>query len=282
MTPEHLLSAAEALVAAARRAGADAADAVGRASVSHGVGVRLGALEDLDRSESVEAGLRVFVGRRSASVSTADLSSAAFTELAERAVAMARHAPEDPFAGLAPAEALASGPLPDLDIADPADPAPEALRERALAVEDAARAVAGVTNSEGGSATASRAIAALVTSNGFARVYEGAMHALSASVIAGEGGAMQTDYAARHARHLADLPDAEEVGRLAGERTVARVHPGTSAGGALPVVFDRRVSASLVEHLVGALAAPAVARKASFLLGREDSDLLPSRAGAGR
>lgn len=276
MTPENLLASAEALVAAARRAGADAADAVGRASVSHGVGVRLGALEDLDRSESVEAGLRVFVGRRSASVSTAELSSAAFTELATRAVAMARHAPEDPYAGLAPAEALARAPFADLDIADPADPSPETLRERALEAEDAARAVARVTNSEGGTATASRAVAALVTSNGFAQAYEGAAHALSASVIAGEGGAMQRDYASRSARHLADLPSPAETGRIAGERAVARLGPGSLASGPMPVVFDPRVSSSLVVHLLGAMGAPAIARKASFLAGREGERLFPA------
>lgn len=274
MNSQHLLDAAEALVSAARRLGADAADAVGRGSLSHGVGVRLGALEDLDRSESAEVGLRAFVGRRSASVSSADLSPAGLAELAERAVAMARHAPEDPYAGLAPAESLASGPFADLDIADSSDPSPEDLRERALAVEDAARAVAGVTNSEGGSATASQAAAALVTSNGFAASYRGSSHSLAASVIAGTGDGMQRDYAMRDARHLADLPGPEEIGRLAGERTIARLAPGSPASGTLPVVFSPRVSSSLVGHLLGAMTAPAIARKASFLVGREGEALL--------
>ena len=181
MQTEPLLDAAEALVAAARRLGADAADAVGRGSFSQGVGVRLGKLEDLDSSQSAEVGLRAFVGRRSASVSSADLSRAGIEELAERAVGMARLAPEDRFAGLAPPESLATGPFRELDIADPADPGPEMLRERALAVEDAARSVAGVTNSEGGSAGATRAAVALVTSNGFAAAYRGTAHSLSAS-----------------------------------------------------------------------------------------------------
>lgn len=275
MNSETLLDAADALVAAARRAGADAADAVGRASLSNGVGVRLGQLEDLERSEGIEAGLRVFVGRRSASVSSADLSHTAFTELAERAVAMARHAPEDPYAGLAPEDRLACAPFPDLDLADDADPSPEALRQRALEVEDAARSVAGVTNSEGGSASATCASAALVTSTGFARGYSGAAHSLSASVIAGEGGGMQRDYAVRSTRHFVDLPPPADIGRLAGERTVARLAPAAMESGAMPVVFDRRVSASLLDHLLGAMTAPAVARKASFLLGCEDEALLP-------
>jgi len=273
MNPNQLLDAAEALVSAARRLGADAADAVGRASVSNGVGVRLGALEELDSSESVEVGLRAFVGTRSASVSSADLSPGGIAELADRAVAMARLAPEDPYAGLAPAELLARGPLTELDIADDAVPSPELLRERARAVEDAARSIAGITNSEGGSATASRAASALVTSNVFAAVYQGTAHSLSASVIAGEGESMQTDYASRSARHLEDLPGAEGVGRLAGERAVARLGPGSLASGPMPVVFDARVAGSLVGHLLGAMGAPAIARKASFLAGRDDEAL---------
>jgi PmbA protein len=273
MQTQHLLDAAEALVTAARRHGADAADAIGRASLSHGVGVRLGALEDLDRSENAEVGLRAFVGYRSASVSSADLSPAGIPELAERAVAMARLAPEDRFAGLAPQDRLARGPFADLDIADAADPSPEILRERALAVEDAARAVDGVTNSEGGSASASAAAAALVTSTGFAAAYRGSSHSLVASVIAGNGEEMQRDYASRNARHLADLPDPGAIGRLAGERAVARLAPAVVPSGPVPVVFAPRVAGSLVGHLLGAMAAPAIARKASFLVGRDDADL---------
>ncbi len=273
MKSESLLDAAEALVAAARRHGADAADAIGRSSVSRGVGVRLGALEDIDSSEGSEVGLRAFVGRRSASVSSADLSRAGIEELAERAVAMARLAPEDPYAGLAPPDLLAKGDWPDLEIADSADPDPETLRARALEVEDAARAVAGVTNSEGGSASATRAIAALVTSTGFARYYRGTAHSLSASVIAGEGEGMQRDYAVRSARHLADLPAPEEVGRLAGLRAVDRFAPSTMRSRPMPVVFSSRVSASLVGHLLGAMGAPSIARKSSFLAGRGDEAL---------
>jgi PmbA protein len=275
MNSQKLLDAAQALVSAARRLGADSADAIGRASAANGVGVRLGALEELDSSESIEVGLRAFVGTRSASVSSADLSPAGIGELAERAVTMARLAPADPYAGLAPEEQLARGPFPDLQIADSTHLSPEALRERARAVEEAARGVAGVSNSEGGSATLARATSALVTSNGFAAVYEGTSHSLAASVIAGEGDQMQRDYASRSARHLEDLPGPEEVGRLAGERAVARLSPGTVRSGPMPVVFDARVASSLIGHLLGAMGAPAIARKASFLAGRENEALFP-------
>lgn len=273
MQSSELLAAAEALIDHAKAQGADAADATAHAGASHGVTVRLGVLEDIDRSESASVALRVFCGSRSASVSTSDLSRAGLAELASRAVAMARHAPEDPFAGLAPEAALARGPFPELGIDDGLDPSPEALRERAAEAEDAARAVAGVRNSEGGSATVGRGTSVLVTSTGFAAAYSGTTHSLSASVIAGEGEAMQRDYAARSARHLADLVSPAEIGRLAGERAVGRLDPATPASGAMPVVFDPRVSSSLVGHLLGAMAAPAIARKASFLAGREGDAL---------
>lgn len=275
MQPSELIAAADTLLTAARRLGADAADSSAHAGSAHGVSVRLGLLEDIDHSESAQVGLRAFIGRRSASVSTSDFSTAGLAELAERAVAMARHAPEDPFAGLAPAEYLARAPFPDLAIADAFEPSPEQLRDRAAEAEDAARAVGGVRNSEGGTATAARAVSVLATSEGFSAAFEGTSHSLSASVIAGEGEAMQRDYAVRSARHRSDLIPPADVGRLAGERAVARLAPAILRSGPMPVVFDPRISPSLVGHLLGAMAAPSIARKASFLLGRENERLAP-------
>lgn len=264
------------LIEAAMRAGADAADAVARAQSSEAVGVRLGKLEDVERSESEEAGLRVFVGQRSASVQASDFGPAAMQELAGRAVAMARLAPEDPYAGIAEPGQLAGDAPVDLELEDAAEPSPEQLRERALETEDAARAVQGVTNSEGGSASFARAVVAMAASNGFAGSYGATSHSLSASVIAGEGGAMQRDYAWRSARHAGDLLSPGEIGRLAGERSVARLEPGRLASGPMSVVFDPRVSPTLVGHLVAAMSGAAIARKASFLLGRLGDDLFPA------
>lgn len=270
------LSRCQDLVALARSLGADAADAVASANSSEGVTVRLGQLEEVERSESEEIGLRVFVGQKSASISTSDFAPEGLRALAERAVEMARHAPEDRYAGLAPEQALFTGDVIDLDLADATEPDPAALREAALATEDAARAVAGVTNSDGGSASASRSVAALVTSNGFARGYSGTAFSLTASVIAGEGSAMQTDYASRTARHLADLPAPDFVGRQAGERAVARLNPGTMPNKMMSVVFDTRVGGGLIAHLLGAMGAPSIARKSSFLLGKEDAQIFDS------
>ncbi|MDE2412753.1 MAG: TldD/PmbA family protein [Sphingomonadales bacterium] len=262
-----------ALIERARRAGADAADAIYSGSASESVTVRLGALEDVERSESEHLDLRVFVGRRSASIGSSDFSDAALSELAERAVAMARAAPEDQFAGLAPDALLTRGPFPDLDLADSAEPSPQALREQALAAEDAARAVVGVTNSEGGSASASARTFALATSHGFVGASSGTGHAISATVVAGEGSGMQRDYAWRTARHAADLPAAEEVGAQAGDRTVRRLNPGKLKSGPMPVVFDPRVGGSLIGHLLGAMSGSAIARRASFLLDKDGAQL---------
>ena len=265
-----------ALVERALRAGADTADAVYSGEVSEGVQVRLGQLEEVERSENEHVGLRVFTGKSSASIGSSDLGDAALEELAARAVSMARLAPEDQFAGLAPQDMLATGPTLDLDQVDEAEPSPQALRAIAEAAEDAARAVKGVTNSEGGGSSAGRSVFALATSHGFARAYQSTSHGLSASVIAGEGADMQRDYAWRSARHLADLPSAEEIGRMAGERAVARLNPGKLASGPMPVMFSPRVSGTLVGHLLGAMTGAAIARRASFLLDKDGVQLFDS------
>jgi len=256
------------LVAAAKRAGADAADAVYFRNVSTEVQVRLGALEDVGRSDGEEIGLRLFVGKRSASVSSSDLSSDALTALVERAAAMAREAPEDEYAGLAPRDRLLHGEAVEIDADDGLDPSPASLKERALAAEDAARGISGVTNSEGAGASAGRTLMALATSTGFARGFLTSGYGCSASVIAGAGAGMQRDYAYHSTRHLADLEAAEEIGARAGKRAVERLNPGKLASGSMPVVFDPRVGSSLIGHLASAITGAAIARRTSFLLGK--------------
>jgi len=264
LTPDQARDRAHDLVRRAAAAGADAADAVFAIDASTEVSVRLGKLEDVGRSEGSELGLRVFVGNRSASVSTSDEHG--LDALVDRAVAMAREAPEDPWAGLAPADRLLRGAPPSLDLDDGGAASPEELRDAALAAEDAARAVAGVTNSEGAGASASRAVWALATSTGFAGAYAATSYGVSASVLAGSGGAMQRDYAYHGARHRRHLEDPATVGRRAGEQAVARVDPAKLASGPMPVVFDRRVGGSLLGHLVGAIGGQAITRRTSFLL----------------
>ena len=254
------------LIELARRSGADAADAVYVGERSQGVSIRLGALEDVHRSEGEEIGLRVFRGHRSASVASSDLSRDALSALVDRALAMAAEAPEDRFAGLAPEELLFRGEPADLDLDDGGDPDPARLRERALAAEDAARAVKGVTNSNGGGASASASTLAVATSHGFTGATRATGYSCSASVVAGEGASMQRDYAWHSARHQSDLEEPVDIGTRASTRAVARLNPTRVKAGAMPILFDPRVATTLLGHFVGAISGSAIARQSSFLL----------------
>jgi PmbA protein len=266
LSPAAARDKASSLVELASRQGADAADAVYVGERSQGVSVRLGALEDVHRSEGEEIGLRVFIGRRNATISSSDLSKDALATLVERALAMAAEAPEDQYAGLAPEAMLFRGEPLDLDLDDGGDPDPAELKARALAAEDVARAVEGVTNSNGASASASASIFAIATSAGFAASTRATGYSNSASVVAGEAGSMQRDYAWHSARHAADLEAPEEIGARAAERAVSRVNPVSIKAGVMPVLFDPRVATTLLGHFVAAISAAAVARQASFLL----------------
>ena len=265
LTVDEARDRAADLVARARRAGADTADAVFAASGSTAVQVRLGALEDVERSEGQEIGLRVFVGRRSASVSGSDLSPQALAMLAERCVAMARLAPEDPYAGLAPDDLLFRGEAVDLDTNDGGEVSPEDLRAAALAADDAGRAIHGVTNSQGASASGGHAVTALATSHGFAAAYSGSSHGVSAQMLAGEGAGMQRDYHYSSARYRSDLDDPARIGAEAGRRAVARLNPERLKSGPMTVIFDPRVGPSLIGHLAAAINGASVARGTTFL-----------------
>lgn len=267
-SPQDARDIAESLVERGLAAGASAADALYVGDRSAEVQVRLGKLESASRSEGEEVGLRLFVGQQSATAASSDLSDDALASLVERCLAMARQAPEDPYAGLAPAELLQRGALPELDSEDGAEPPSDALRARALEAEQAALGVPGVTNSSGAGASASASMIALATSGGFSGAQRSTGHGVSAAVIAGEGSGMQRDHEWHSARHLAELESADAVGRRAGERAVARLDPSRPRPGRYPVIFDPRVSASLLGHLAGAITGSSVARKTSFLLDK--------------
>jgi PmbA protein len=258
---------AQRLVEAARRAGADAADAVAVRGVSQGVEVREGRVEESERSEGDDVGLRVLVGRRQAVVSTNDVSGDNVARLAERAVAMARVAPDDKYVGLAD-PALLARDFPDLDLLDPDLPSTAELERRAKEAEAAALGVAGVTKSGGASASAGIGGMVLVTSGGFHGAYLRSSQGISATAISGEGTGMERDYDYTSAPHGADLLTPDAVGRSAGERAVARANPRKVETCKVPVVFDPRVAGSLVGHLVGAINGASIARKSSFLKDR--------------
>ena len=255
-----------ALIDQARRKGADSADAVYVGDRSTSVGVRMGALEDVSRAEGEEIGLRLFRGQKSAAVASSDLSVDALAALVDRALAMAGEAPEDPYAGLAPEELLFRGTPVDLDLDDGGDPDPAELRQLALAAEEAARAVPGVTNSNGGSAAASASTFAIATSHGFSGATRASGYSCAASVVAGAGSDMQRDYSWHSARHLSDLEAPDAIGRRAGERAAARLAPVRVKGGTMPILFDPRVATTLLGHFIAAISGSAIARQSSFLL----------------
>lgn len=269
-----LLNRAEELIDLARTAGADQADAVVVRGRSRSVSVRLGKVENTESSEGDDFSLRVFVGKRVASVSANpgfDLKV-----LAERAVAMAKASPEDPYACLADEDRLAES-YPDLDLFDATEVSTEQLTDAALAMEEAALAVSGVSNSSGASTSAGMGGMVLVTSHGFSGSYMGTRFGRSVSVIAGEGTGMERDYDYDSRLFFADLDAPDKLGRVAGERAVARLNPRqVPTAQNVTVVFDPRVARGFVGHIAGAINGASVARKTSFLRDRMGQQVLKS------
>ena len=265
LDPKQLTDSVSALVEAAKRAGADSADAVAVRGRSTGVSVRLGKVENTEASEGDDISLRVFVGQRVASVSATAGSDP--NALAERAVAMAKVSPEDPYQGLADAAMLTKSPR-DLDLYDATELSASELRDHALAAEEAAMAVTGVTNSSGSGASAGLGGIVLATSQGFLGHYVGSRFSRSVSVIAGQGTAMERDYEFSSRLHFADLDAPATIGRKAAERAVRRLNPRKVKTAAVDVVFDPRVARGMAGHLAGAINGASVARKTSFLRDR--------------
>src|SRR5580692_28241 len=262
------------LIAKAKKAGADTADAVAVVGTSLSHARRLGKTEKLERSESQDLGLRVLVGKRQAIVSSSDRSPKMLAELVERTLAMARAVPEDPFCGLAdPAEIALD--WSQLDMLDPEEPSAETLIERARAAEETALAVPGITNSEGAEASWGRSRIALVASNGFAGGYSGSHHGVGASVISGSGTQMERDYDFASAVYAGDLRDPAEIGKSAGERAVKRLGARKMPTCRCSVVFDPRVARSFISHLLGAISGPSIARGTSFLKDRLGDMIFP-------
>lgn len=259
-----LTDRAERLVKAALAAGADSADAVAVRGLSQSIEVRDGAVEESESSEGDDLGLRVLVGRRQAVVSTNDMSGDGSKMLAERAVAMARVASEDKYAGLADVSQLAKS-FPELDLIDRGLPSVQQLEQMARAAEAAGLSVKGISKSGGASASAGIGGMVLVTSHGFRGAYLGSSHGVSMTAIAGEGTGMERDYDYSSVRHASDLESPDKIGRIAGLRAIERLNPRKVTTRKVPVVFDPRVANSLVSHLASAVNGASIARKTSFL-----------------
>jgi PmbA protein len=276
--PADLAALTDQLLAAARRAGADAADALAVDGTTLSIGVLKGRLEQAERAEGIEIGLRVLIGTRQAVVSSSDTRPDTIAEMAARAVAMAREAPEDPTVGLAdPAELARDWDAGALDLADPArEPAPAELQDAATQAEAAALAVAGVTKMDQSAAAYGRRSLHLAATNGFAGGYTRTDWSLSAVAITGEGTKMERDWYGESRTYGSHLPTPEEVGRRAGERTVARAGARKPPTGAFPVLYDERVASSLVGHILAATNGSAIVRGASWLRAALGERILPA------
>lgn len=268
----------QAMLSAARKAGADTADAIAVNGNSVAVDIRAGALEKAERAEGTDLGLRVLLGRRQATVSASDSRPETLTAMAERAVAMAREAPEDPYAGLADPDQLAKGwDLAALDLVDPApEPHPEALQRDALAAEAAALAVEGVTQVQSAGAAFGSHAVHIAATNGFSGGYSRTSRSLSCVAIAGTGTGMERDYDGDSRTYQSDLRGPQEIGTTAGQRAAERIGARKPATGSFPVLFDERIAASLIGHLLAAANGASVARGSSWLKDDLGQQVLPA------
>ncbi|WP_375254600.1 TldD/PmbA family protein [Yoonia sp.] len=275
---QSLSDLSEQILAAARAAGADAADAIAVDGTSQSITVRAGALEQAERSEGVDIGLRVFVGQRQACVSSSDTKPATLSQMAERAVAMAKEAPEDPHAGLAdPAQLTTRTATEKLELFDPSDePDPAALQDDAMRAEAAAMRVDGIAQVQSASAGYGRRRVHLAASNGFSAGYARSDRGISCVAISGTGAGMERDYDYDSRVFQADLRDAEEIGRIAAERAVARSGARKPKTGAYPVLFDERVASTLIGSLLQATNGMMIARGSSWLRDAIGQQVLPS------
>ncbi|NTU77186.1 MAG: TldD/PmbA family protein [Alphaproteobacteria bacterium] len=273
-TSSSQLELLKLVVDKARSAGAEAAEALTVEATSLSVSWRAGALESLEQAETGDVGLRVLIGKKQAIVSTSDRNPKSLDDAVDRAVAMAKAAPEDEFCGLAEPDEIAKS-WPDLEQADAYDVDAPRLIERARQAEAAALAVKGVTQCESTDASASQAIVAMVASNGFSGAYRRTSYGLSASVLAGEGTAMERDYDFTSSVYQLDLDDAAMIGRQAAERTVRSLGARKMPTSRVPVFFEPRVASSLLGHLASAISGSSVARGTSFLKDKMGQRLFP-------
>ncbi len=267
---QRLETLTQQLLDAAKRAGADSADAMALHGTSVEIDVRQGKLEQAERSEGIDIGLRVMIGQRQANVSASDTSAATIETLAARAVAMAKEAPEDPYIGLAdPSEFASEWDVAALELADPTvEPSAAELQEDARRAEAAAMAQDGVTQVQSAGASYGARDVWIATSKGFSGGYGRTGRSLSCVAIAGEGLKMERDYDGDSRTFQSDLRSPEDIGALAGQRAVERQGAIKPPTGAYPVMYDERISSGLIGHLLSAVNGAMVARGSSFL--RED------------
>ncbi len=273
-----LASLTDQMISIAKRSGADAADALAVNGTSISIDVRNGALEQAERSEGIDIGLRVFVGQRQACVSSSDASEATLQQMAERAVAMAKEAPEDPYAGLAdPAQLAKERDSDALQLFDPTEePDPATLQDDAARCEAAAMAIDGVSQVQAASAGYTHNAIHIAATNGFAGGYQRTRRGMSCQAISGTGTDMQREFDYDGRIFQVDLRKPEDIGRTAGERAVALAGARKPKTGSYPVVYDERIASSLIGHLTSAINGAAIARGSSWLREALGEQVLPA------
>lgn len=263
--PEEILNIAQDLINKAKDSGADHAEAVIIQSTDSGVEVRNGKVDNSDYSDSLGIGIRVLQGKQSATVSGSDLSPKGLKALLDRAIETAHFIPEDPYCAIAPENLLEKNPQYDLGCYDETDPSLDQLIDIAKTAEDVALTEEGITNSEGGNCSFGRYTVGLVTTNGFSGLYRKTLFGVSCCVLAGEGTAMERDYAYSTKTHFNMLEPAHIIGQKAAQRTLKRLHPQKMKSGNFPIIFEDRAGRSLLGHFASAISADRIARKTSFL-----------------
>jgi PmbA protein len=270
-----LLALVDVALREARTRGADQAEAAVSVDVGLSVSVRLGEVETVEYQRDRGMGVTVYFGTRKGAASTADLSEDALRETVAKACSIARFTAEDPCAGLADPDTLATA-IPNLDLSHPWAIEPEAACELARACESAAMAVdRRITNSDGAGVSSHSGVRAYGNSHGFAAAYPGSLHGISCAVIGVDGEQMQRDYWYSNARDWRELEAAEAVGRRSGERAVARLGARKLATTRAPVLYAPDVARGLIGHFTGAIRGGSQYRRASFLLDAAGQQIFP-------
>jgi PmbA protein len=271
---DRLAQLAGDVLAEARAQGASAAEVGLSEDEGLAVNVRLGEVETVEHSRDRALGLTVYLGQRKAHASSADFSPEAIRATVEQALAIARHTEPDEASGLADPELMARE-FPDLDLWHPWALDAESAIEIGIRCEDAGRADARISNSEGAGVHSGASLAVYANSHGFLGRERGTRHSLSCSLLAGRGEGMQRDYWYSSARAVDDLESAEQVGRQAAARTVRRLDSRSLSTRECPVIFAAEMARGLVGHLASAVSGGALYRKASFLQDALDTQVLP-------
>ena len=260
------------LLDAAKKLGAESTTVIANENTSVNVAARLGKLENVERNESSSIGLEIIDKKRKVSLSSTNLNKESLEELAKNAMNMVKSIPIDEYCGLADKNMLYYGNL-DLDLVDNYIPENNDLLKNSIEAEDSALNIKGITNSEGASSSYSKNKFYLATSDGFFNTNDKTNYSTGISVIAGKGTKMERDYEYQSKVHFSDLDTPKTIGEKAAERAISRLNPKKIKSNSVPVIFDPRVSGSLLSLFIGGISGQAITRGTSFLKDKMNKDI---------